>query len=54
MLYNLERKENRNMFFYILYQLIVANKSNKISILKLLSVMAGHTIKQPPSVNCFQ
>lgn len=30
MLYNLETKENRNMFFYILYQLIVANKSNKI------------------------
>lgn len=30
MLYNLETKENRNMFFYILYQLIVPNKSNKI------------------------
>lgn len=30
MLYNLETKENRNMFFYILYQLIVGNKSNKI------------------------
>lgn len=29
MLYNLETKENRNMFFYILYQLSVSNKSNK-------------------------